>query len=251
VNTDRVGRAAAPGPRDLPDTSASPGHVTHADLGGRERPGAIVPEPEDERFHAAWERDAFALTLAMGASGAWNLDMSRAAREQLPAYDGLSYYEVWFQALQQLLVEHGILTADEIAQGRPLVPPLAGLRVLHAAEVASALRRGAPTERAATVPARFAPGERVRTRTGASPHHTRLPAYAGGRIGVVERAHGVHVFADAHAQGLGEQPQWLYHVVFDGTQLWGTDGSAAAVGLDLWESYLEPAGRGAPASGSP
>ena len=52
----------------------------------------------------------------------------------------------------------------------------------------------------------------------------------------------MHVFADAHAQGLGEQPQWLYTVVFDGAALWGESAEAGlSVSVDAWESYLEPA----------
>jgi hypothetical protein len=64
-----------------------------------------------------------------------------------------------------------------------------------------------------------------------------------GKRGVVERVHGVHVFADAHALGLGEQPHWLYGVVFDGRELWPGDASATRlkVGVDAWEPYLEPA----------
>jgi nitrile hydratase len=96
--------------------------------------------------------------------------------------------------------------------------------------------------REATQPARFAAGDAVRTRAGRVPHHTRLPGYAAGKRGVVERVHGVHVYADAHAQGLGEQPQWLYTVAFDGAELWGTDAAPGlAVSIDAWEPYLEPA----------
>ena len=59
-------------------------YVSHADLGGRDRPGAVVPEPEGDTFHAPWEARALALTLAMGGTGAWNIDTSRVARETLP-----------------------------------------------------------------------------------------------------------------------------------------------------------------------
>jgi nitrile hydratase len=52
----------------------------------------------------------------------------------------------------------------------------------------------------------------------------------------------MHVFADSHAQGLGEQPQWLYGVVFDADQLWGADAAPGTrVSVDAWESYLQPA----------
>jgi nitrile hydratase len=216
-------------------------YVTHADLGGSDRPGAIVDEPEDERFHAGWERQALALTLAMGATGAWNIDMSRAARETLPDYDRRSYYAIWLAALEKLLLERGLVTPAELAAGRAQTPPKPLARVLQAADVPAVLRRGSPTERPAAAPARFAVGDEVTTSTARPDHHTRLPGYARGRRGVIERVHGVHVFADTHAQGLGEQPQWLYGVRFDGGELWGDAGSAGAVSIDIWESLLEPA----------
>jgi nitrile hydratase subunit beta len=99
-----------------------------------------------------------------------------------------------------------------------------------------------PRERAADAPARFQSGDRVRTRSHRVAHHTRLPGYAHGKQGVVEAVHGAHVFADAHAQGLGEQPQWLYRVAFSGMELWGDDAAPGlSVSLDAWEGYLEPA----------
>ena len=58
-----------------------------------------------------------------------------------------------------------------------------------------------------------------------------------------EAVRGVHVFADTTAHGLGEQPQWLYTVVFDGRELWGEAPGAGQLGVsvDAWEPYLEPA----------
>jgi nitrile hydratase subunit beta len=215
---------------------------SHADLGGQEGHGRVVPEPEGELFHAPWERQAFALTLAMGGTGAWNLDMSRSARETLPDYPALSYYELWIEGLEKLLTERGLVGADELAAGRMLHAARPVSRVLRAADVPAALARGAPTERPIGAPARFAVGERVRTRAAGFDHHTRLPRYARGKIGHVEHVHGVHVFADAHAQGLGEQPQWLYTVVFGGRELWGNDGEPGlSVSIDAWEPYLEVA----------
>lgn len=218
-------------------------YLSHADLGGREGCGPVVPEPEGDLWHAAWEPRALALTVAAGASGAWNLDMSRAARETLPDYARLGYYEIWIHALERLLRERGMLHDDEAAGGRPRAAAAPPPRVLHAADVPVALARGSPTERPAPGPARFAPGQRVRLRAGAVPHHTRLPGYARGRVGVVETLHGAHVFPDTHAQGQGEQPQWLYTVVFDGAELWGGDTRARRlqVSIDAWEPYLEAA----------
>ena len=214
-------------------------YVTHADLGGQCGRGAVVPEPEGELFHAEWESRAFALTLAMGATRAWNLDMSRSARETLPDYATLSYYEIWIAALQQLLKERDMLDDAEIVAARALLPPVAVARVLNAADVESALAAGAPTERPATMAPRWHVGERVRTVSAVSPHHTRLPGYVRGKCGVIERAHSMHVFADAHAQGLGEQPQWLYTVTFAAIDLWPDAVQGHTVSIDAWEPYLE------------
>jgi hypothetical protein len=49
------------------------------------------------------------------------------------------------------------------------------------------------------------------------------PRYVRGHIGVVERLHGCHVFPDTAALDQGENPQWLYTVVFESRELWGDD----------------------------
>jgi nitrile hydratase len=217
-------------------------YVSHADLGGQGGHGAVVREPEGDPFHAAWEPRALALTLAMGATGAWNIDMSRSARETLPDYAQRSYYAIWLAALEKLLVERGQVRPDELAAGRMLHTPVPVARVLMAVDVPTVLATGAATERPATAPARFGVGTRVRTRVARVDHHTRLPGYAHGKTGTIERVHGMHVFADTHAQGLGAQPHWLYTVVFDGHALWGDPAQAGlTVSVDAWEPYLEPA----------
>lgn len=216
---------------------------SHADLGGRDGYGRVIPEAEGELFHASWEPRALAVTLAMGATGAWNIDMSRSARETLPDYAASSYYEIWIKGLEKLLQERNLVQADELAAARSLHPirPLA--QVLRAAEVTAVLAAGSPTARPAPRPARFAVGDVVRTRTGRVEHHTRLPGYARGKAGRIEHVHGTHVFADSNARGLGEAPQWLYTVVFTARELWGEDSPApdSRVSIDAWESYLEHA----------
>lgn len=215
-------------------------YQTHADLGGQAGHGAVQPEPEGELWHEAYEPRALALTLAMGATGSWNIDQSRAARETQPDYARLTYYRLWLAALQQLMAERGQVLPDEVAAGRLLHPPVPVTRVLAAADVPATLARGSATARPASAPARFQPGDRVRTHEQIPDHHTRLPAYARGKRGVVERVHGAHVFADTHAQGLGEQPQWLYSVVFDGAELWGTGAQPGLrVAIDAWQPYLD------------
>jgi nitrile hydratase len=216
-------------------------HVTHADLGGQQGFGPIVNEPEDERFHAGWEPRVLALTLAMGGTGLWNIDISRAARESLPMYARLTYYEIWFEALLKLMAERGLVDDDELIAGRSLraAPPLP--RKLHATDVPAVLAKGAATERPATTKARFKVGDTVRMFAGEVPHHTRLPRYVRGRHGVIERVHGAHVFADAHATGRGEMPHWLYTVAFDAQDLWSDASHGVRVSVDAWEPYMERA----------
>lgn len=216
-------------------------YTSHADLGGTPNTDPIVPEPEGELFHAGWEPRALAITLAMGATGAWNIDMSRAARETLPDYAQRSYYAIWIAALEKLLAERGLALPDELAAGGMLHAPRPVTRVLHASDVPAALAAGSPTARPAPAPARFAVGDRVRTRADGVEHHTRLPGYARGRLGTVECVHGAHVFADANAQGRGPDPQWLYLIAFDARELWGDAAEAgASVTIDAWEPYLHP-----------
>lgn len=214
---------------------------SHADLGGQPNFGAVVPEAEGDLFHAAWEPEALALTLAMGATGSWNIDMSRSARETLPGYASLSYYALWIEGLERLLLERALVRSDELSTGRMLHPAAPVKRVLRAADVAAALAKGSPTERTETQPARFRIGDWVKTRSTRPDHHTRLPAYAQGKVGRIECNRGVHVFADTNAQGSGEQPHWLYTVSFTGRELWGPDTEEGlVVSIDAWEPYIEP-----------
>jgi len=168
--------------------------------------------------------------------------MFRAARETLPDYLDLSYYEIWLGGLEQLLVAKGLVTAEELTAGRARYPPKPVSRTLTADQVAARLAKGSPTERTPPGPARYRIGQRVVTRATPVDHHTRLPAYLRGRAGIIERILGPHVFADSHAQGLGEDPQWLYTVVFEARELRGNEAAPGhRVSFDAWQPYLEPA----------
>lgn len=214
------------------------GYVTHADLGGTTGHGPIEHEQEGAVFHREWQGRALALTLAAGAPGGWNIDMSRAARETLANYADLSYYEIWIAGLERLLVDSEIVTAEEIGAGHSLAPRDSTRKVLAADQVGAVLARGGPAERSPRTSPRFVVGDRVRTRTGRPDHHTRLPAYVAGHEGTVERIHGAHVFPDTNARRLGEQPQWLYTVVFDASDVWDDAEPGQRVSVDAWESYL-------------
>lgn len=214
------------------------------DLGGQMGFGPVVPEPESVIFHAEWEKRALAVTLAMGATGSWTLDRSRFMRESLPParYLSSSYYQIWLAGLERLMLDAGLVTAEELASGRAAAPPKPVKRVLRAADVPAVLAKGGPCDRPAAAPARFAVGDRVRVVNMHPSTHTRNPRYVRGRVGRVEAVHGVFVLPDTNAHGRGEAPSWLYGVVFSGTELWGPDGDpTSTVSADLFEPYLEAA----------
>jgi len=82
----------------------------------------------------------------------------------------------------------------------------------------------------------------VRARNINSTGHTRLPRYARGKVGIIDRDHGVYVFPDTNAHFLGEKPQHVYSVRFAARELWGDQAAPRdAVYADLWDDHLEPA----------
>lgn len=217
------------------------------DLGGAHGFGPVVAEADEPVFHAPWERRVFALALAMGYTGTWTLDASRAARESLPPAEYLSsgYYEIWLSALEAQIVSHGLATREEIATGICQAPPRPPARVLSAGEVSPRFAAGFPSDRPAPAPALLAVGDAVLTRNDHPAGHTRLPRYARGRRGRIERVHGAFVLPDASARGEAAPPQWLYTVGFEAAELWGTSADPGGrVTVAAFEGYLLPeAGR--------
>ena len=212
------------------------------DLGGLEGFGPINAETNEPVFHAPWERRVLGFTVAIGPTGAWTGDQSRHQREKLPRefYWTRSYYEIWFEALTQLLRDREMVSELELETGKALAPPKPAKRVWKAEDVTPWLTRGFPYDRAGDAEPRFKAGDAVRSRRMDVPGHTRLPAYAWEKHGVIEAVRGVHVYPDSNGMGQGEDPRWLYTVRFTAKELWGQD-SPDSVCLDLWEPYLEPA----------
>ena len=212
------------------------------DMGGMDGFGKVEPEPNEPPFHAAWEGRVMAMQRAMGYAGAWNIDMSRAAQEELPpqVYLSVSYYKRWALGIERSLLTRGLADADELAKGHSLHPGKPLQRKLTPDVVDAIMVRG-KVGRPAAAPARFAPGDRVRAKNIHPKTHTRLPRYARGHAGTVERVQGCHVFPDTVAIGAGENPQWLYTVSFDGRELWGPDTDpTVTVSIEAFEPYLEP-----------
>ena len=214
------------------------------DMGGMDGFGKVIPEPNEPVFHHRWEGRVLAMSRAIGVFRAWTIDTSRYAIELLsPAvYLTASYYERWFLRNQNLLIQRGLIDADEVAAGRALRPAKELKRGrFTAADIEKVTRRGS-YGRPAPAPARFKVGDRVRTKNIHPTTHTRLPRYARGHTGVVERLHGAHIFPDSVAAAKGEDPQWLYTVRFEAQELWGADADPKLkVSIEAFEPYLEHA----------
>jgi nitrile hydratase len=213
------------------------------DLGGLTCFGPVEREEDEPVFHGNWERRVFALTVASSATEFSPIDMRRFELEKLEPihYLEASYYERWLDRLETLAREAGLVTEEEMATGIASASAGRAEPPVDAARMEALIRRGWPANRdTGRLQARFAVGDRVRARNLNPPGHTRLPRYARGRAGVIDRIHGTHCFPDTNAHGKGENPQPLYSVQFAATELWGP---AAPAGdhlyVDLWEDYLD------------
>ena len=201
------------------------------DVGGLTCFGAVARESGEPIFHEEWERRVFALTMAAMIGKLEVIDVFRHAIERMdPAhYLASTYYEHWLSALVTIGSESRL--ADLEPSDQPLTAPMVDPLV---AKGLSVLRPEA------NINHRFQVGDSVVARNLNPYGHTRLPRYVRGRRGVIDRIHGNHVFPDAVAHGLGEEPQPLYSVRFAARELWGSDASKTQhVYVDLWDTYLE------------
>jgi nitrile hydratase len=213
------------------------------DMGGMHGMGPVVTEPNEPVFHEPWEGRVLALNRATAALGKRNIDAFRHSIERIPPADYLrmSYYEKWLAGLIMLLEESGLVSPAELASGRAASQTEKASPPLTADQVPAVVAKRGWFERPLNRPPRFAIGQRVRARKINPTGHTRLPRYARGNVGVVDRLHGGHVFPDSNAHFRGENPQYLYSVRFAARELWGEAAAARdAVYLDLWEDYLDP-----------
>ena len=85
----------------------------------------------------------------------------------------------------------------------------------------------------------FAAGARVRTGRLDPPHHTRLPRYARGAVGVVVECEGAFPRPDDRARGLDTAPEPVYAVRFAARDLFGEGDHTVTIAL--WQSYMTPA----------
>lgn len=214
------------------------------DMGGMQGFGAIRPEKNAHISQARWEERLAAIYAALGAWRKWNQDAARQAREFLPPaeYLALNYHQLRYAQIVELLIVSSMATRAEIERGRPAKGTAKAIPRLQPDKVDAWFADGSPKKRDAAVAPKFQAGQRVRVRNINPPTHTRLPRYARGKFGVIERDHGVFVFPDSNAQGLGEKPQHVYSVRFTARELWGDEAKPKdTVVVAMWDDYLETA----------
>ena len=212
------------------------------DMGGMQGWGSVAIDPDEPVFREPWHGRAFAMgAMSMGLSGT-NLDAFRHGLERLHPYDYLvdGYYGRWLACAETLLVDSGVLAPGAVdARARNL----AGESVTEPADVEenkpSYERGGAGSLREIDDPPAFSIGDRVTAKEIRTDGHTRMPGYIRGRTGTIHAQRPAALLPDTNAHFEGENPQHVYTVEFDSTELWGPDAEASKLRIDLFESYLE------------
>jgi nitrile hydratase len=215
------------------------------DVGGMHGFGPVELHDPALRFEYDWEPAVVAMQSAMEGR-VTSIDEFRHAIERMEPvhYLGSTYFEHWVDSILTSCFEKGVFSEAEFAareqafrEGRaPAVRPPPEPWPREAGE-------GHPFRREPGTRPRFAAGDAVVTANMHPAGHTRLARYARGKRGTIAEYRGFFVFPDTNAHRLGEHPQHLYSVRFEAAELWGASAEAGvAVWIDLFESYLEPAG---------
>lgn len=192
-------------------------------------------------FHAPWERRTFLLSTLAEVDG--NIDYFRHSIERLDpgTYLTAGYYGRWLAALEIRLVEHNLVTSDEIDQRSG-----AGASARPSAASPGSLPRSQPDApdqgsqvRVVDRSPRFRVGDHVVVAEVHPVGHTRLPRFVRAKAGRVRIVHPAFVFPDTNAHGQGEAPQYVYSVAFAARDLWGAGDHTVFV--DIFEPHLEAA----------
>lgn len=212
------------------------------DMGGMHGFGPVDVQ-DSAPFHAEWEIRLRALVNVCGAMGYIPNDdvLRRAIEEMSPElYLNSSYFARWEYSCEELLIELGFLTRAEIDARSLELNPEATLLPVKPSRF-EGVRAKAPGVAGDPVQ-RFDVGNRVRVANFHPEGHTRAPRYVRGKSGVIQRCHGHELYPDTVSAHESDQPQVVYSVRFDGSELWGPSAEQPTqVSIDLWDSYLEPA----------
>ena len=208
------------------------------DMGGMDGFGPIPIKNKEPVFHATWEARVWAMNTALGAWGEWNIDAGRYTLEQLdPAlYLSSSYYQRWLYRTENLLVDHGLVSREEIETPPANRNTKISREPLSLDDILTRQRNTRSARLNDDVAPRYHMGDQVRARNIHPKGHTRIPRYVRGRLGVIDRDHGVFIFPDTNAVFAGKRPQHLYSVCFTAREIWGTKAVVTdKVYVDMWD----------------
>ena len=195
------------------------------DMGGMTCFGPIRREVDEPVFHADWERRVFAMNVAaLAVLGP--VDRARHAVERMDPglYLTTSYYEHWLAGIEIMTKDLGYVTDEEIVSGTVVIRKEISHPPPGAEMIEGLVRGGMPATRSdGRQEPVFKVGDQVRARNIEIHGHTRLARYVRGKLGTIERFHGVHAFPDTAAHDEGEMPQPLYNVRFEAKELWGAN----------------------------
>lgn len=194
------------------------------DLGGKQGFGRVrYPYPK----HAeTWEPTLRALSACALKRHLYNMDEFRHAIERMAPvhYMTAPYFERHLTAVATLLVEKGLVSAEELAVLAGGTVPLAG-----------PIGPGRP----AAPPQSFAVGETVRVKNEFVSGHVRVPAYVRGKSGVVVAITPPYPFPDAAAHNMQATMEPTYDVRFRARDLWPDSCDDAWNHVGVFQSYLE------------
>lgn len=90
---------------------------------------------------------------------------------------------------------------------------------------------------------KFATGQQVRIADRTPPMHHRVPSYAKGQVGVIERVCGMHGEPEKFIRGNGQPAQRLYRVSIPQPDLWNSysGDNGDILEIEVFEHWLEPA----------
>lgn len=215
--------------RQLQSASLFPSFSTHShlhhDLGGQLDSFGPIP-PLQELL--AWEQQCHSLFAVLASKQIVSTDELRRAIESLTPdqYITWTYYEKWSAAMAILLLEHGVITHEELQIA------LFGTNDPHDL---------------ATMEPRFQQGNEVRVKRCSSSiewkrPHIRTPGYIFGVSGVIERVCGVYKDPSFLAFGLKAPAVQLYRVQFEQGDIWPEHDAASkdVVEVEVYEHWLEP-----------
>jgi len=212
------------------------------DMGGMDNFGPIIREENEPAFHHEWERKVFTHMIALMGSGYFSVDEVRRYTEQIPPiqYLASSYYEKWLESLISILVDKNVITAEEMESGKSLRTDGTALPPLPKEGAEFVTSNPVPAFQELDQAPKFVVGDKITTKVMHPETFTRLPRYARGKQGTIEKTYGAFLFPDSNAYGIEEAPQYNYSVRFSARELWGEDAPPKdALYIDLFESYME------------